>query len=119
MDQLVRQAWIERLLGSDEPAARWIALTSLSGAPEDTPEAHEARADVLAGQRGEGALVEDGGQRVLAHEAVKRREMRGEITHIGGESARVHRAQRAACHVELLREHCERDAGGLGEGRRR
>lgn len=51
MDQLVRQAWIERLLGSDEPAARWIALTSLSGAPEDTPEAHEARADVLAGQR--------------------------------------------------------------------
>ncbi len=57
MDQLVRQAWIERLLGSDEPAARWIALTSLSGAPEDTPEAHEARADVLADPRTQALLA--------------------------------------------------------------
>ena len=42
--------------------------------------------------------------------------MRGEIAHVGGEPARVHRAQRAARHIELLGEHREREAGGLGEG---
>ena len=39
-------------------AARWIALTSLSGAPEDTPEAHEARADVLADPRTQALLTQ-------------------------------------------------------------
>jgi hypothetical protein len=35
------------LLASDEPAARWIALTRLCGLPEDSPEALAAREAVL------------------------------------------------------------------------
>jgi hypothetical protein len=39
------RAW---LLASDEPAARWIALTELLGRPADDPDAAAARAAVLA-----------------------------------------------------------------------
>lgn len=44
---VVASAWIERLVASDEPAARWVALTQVAGVGEDDPGAVATRRQVL------------------------------------------------------------------------
>ncbi len=48
---LVPDLWIERLMGSAEPAARWIALTGLAGLAPADPRVGAAHAAVLADPR--------------------------------------------------------------------
>ncbi|MEI2776871.1 MAG: hypothetical protein V9G19_13070 [Tetrasphaera sp.] len=44
---IVQPPWVERLVGSDEPAARWVALTEIERRPHSDPVVTETRRQVL------------------------------------------------------------------------